>query len=83
MCLQLLSFSVEQWAKKFGDELWELGQKMTKSPEIQAVLADFIVFFKYNSQYNLLFFFFRNTKPTMHGLRRRTVQVSLTQLWKM
>uniref|UniRef100_A0A1B0CZ82 Uncharacterized protein n=1 Tax=Phlebotomus papatasi TaxID=29031 RepID=A0A1B0CZ82_PHLPP len=28
--------NVEQWAKKFGDELWELGQKMTKSPEIQA-----------------------------------------------
>ncbi|XP_055682880.1 voltage-dependent calcium channel subunit alpha-2/delta-3 [Lutzomyia longipalpis] len=27
---------VEQWAQKFGDELWELGQKMTKSQEIQA-----------------------------------------------
>lgn len=29
--------SVGQWAERFGEELWELGQKMTKSSEIKAV----------------------------------------------
>jgi len=29
--------SVGKWAIQFGDELWELAQRMTKSQEIKAV----------------------------------------------
>lgn len=29
--------SVGKWAMQFGDELWELAQRMTKSQEIKAV----------------------------------------------
>lgn len=28
---------VESWAGKLGDELWELGTTVTKSPEIRTV----------------------------------------------
>lgn len=31
------SISVASWAQQFGEELWELGEKMTKSKEIRLV----------------------------------------------
>lgn len=30
-------FSIGTWADKFGDELWDLAQKMTKANEIKTV----------------------------------------------
>lgn len=33
----VLFCSVASWAQQFGEELWDLGQKMTKSNEIRMV----------------------------------------------
>lgn len=40
---RLLYFSVGEWAERFGEELWELGQRMTKSSEIKAVFIQSII----------------------------------------
>lgn len=30
-------FSIGDWAETFGEELWDLGQRITKAPDIKAV----------------------------------------------
>lgn len=39
--LVFVKFSVESWAEAFGNELWYLGQNITKADEIRQVFTDF------------------------------------------
>jgi hypothetical protein len=40
MLANQVRFSVDKWAERFGNELWDLAQRMTKSNEIKAVRGD-------------------------------------------
>lgn len=71
---QFLNHSIDEWAIRFGDELWELGETMTKAKEIKQVITE--KYFLANDSHNgFLSDFLSVINHSMHVWRRKMAKL--------